>query len=174
MSFAGSAYKQLMKLHESIEIPARPEQVWALISDPETWPGWNPRIQTVRRDRNGALVLGEQFHATFKISVRDVPSSFEVLELDPNRRLVFRQRYDDRLRVRWVDVTFGLTATSGGVRVTQTVDLSCSGIWWPLRLLIACIHRFGRPSGNGPLDELRSCFTTRQDAVPVADSRLAG
>ena len=163
-----------MKLRESIEVPAFPEQVWAMIADPDTWPGWNPKIQTVRRDRKGLAQVGEQFHANFKMRGRELPSNVEVLQLDPYVHLLLRQSYDYQQRIRSVEVTFDLTAKANGVRLTQTVDLSRTGIWWPLRLLIALIHRFGRPSGKGPLDELQAFFTTLRAGESGSGSRMRG
>jgi len=145
-----------MKLRESILIPSSLEQIWAAIADPATWPTWNTKIQSVRRSNRGPVVMGEQFHAVFKLGQRETPSEIEVVASEPPARLELRQHYELGQRARSADIAFLLETTDGGVRLTQTVDLARAGIPWLLRLLIGWVHRSGRPAGPSSLDRLRA------------------
>ena len=144
-----------MKLRESILIPSPLERIWATIVDPATWPAWNPKIQSVRRSNYGPVVVGEQFHAVFKLGQMETPSEIEVVASEPPARLALRQHYESGRRSRSVEIVFQLEPTERGVRLTQTVDLAGAGIPWPIRLLIWWITRFGRAVGPSPLDSLK-------------------
>lgn len=137
-------------------MPVAPADVWAWIADPDSWPGWNPKIQIVRRNRKGPIVVGEIFHAVFKLRERELPSEVEVLQSESEALLVVRQSYTFKDRLRSVDITFQLQPTRSGTRLIQKVNLKDTGIPWPFRLLIGYIHRFGRPNGTSALEELRS------------------
>lgn len=148
-----------MPLKESIEIQAGRETVWALIADPASWPGWNEKIQTVQRSHRGDVFPGERFQASFRIGSKVTPSEVEVITAEPCARLVIRQHYSFNNRMRSVDIAFDLESARSGTRITQRVDMRHTVIPWPIRFLISCIHRFGRPNGNSPLEELRSNLT---------------
>lgn len=145
-----------MTLRESILIPSPLEHVWAVIADPTTWPNWNPKIQNVRRSNRGPAVMGEQFHAVFKLGQKVTPSEIEVVSSEPPTRLLLRQHFESGQRARSVDIAFHLEITESGVRLTQTVDLAAAGIPWLLRLIIGWVHRHGRPAGPSSLEELRT------------------
>jgi uncharacterized protein YndB with AHSA1/START domain len=149
-----------MKLRESILISATADQVWAPVADPKFWTEWNPKVRAVHRDRTGPLVVGETFRAEFELGGRVTPARIETVVLDPNQRLVLHQHYDHDGRSRLLEIIFELEPKGTALRLTQIVDFRYTGIPWLFQVLIAWVHRFGRPSGKASLEDLRARFLT--------------
>lgn len=68
----------------SIQIEASPETVWAIISDIERWPLWNPDVTDAELD--GALAAGGTF--TWKAGPGKIRSSLS--EVDAPRRIAWK------------------------------------------------------------------------------------
>ena len=106
----------------STEAPVSRERVWALWTDIEGWPSWNPGV--VRAELAGPAAEG----ATGTVRAAGGPASkLTVLEVDPERRFVteaserlMRLRFDHELE----------DAGEGRVRVTHRVQMT--GLATPL------------------------------------------
>lgn len=74
-----------MKAFEtSLFIPARPERIWALLTDAQAYPRWNPTVTRVEGD----IRLGEKITVHARISPdRAFPVTVAVLET--NQRMVW-------------------------------------------------------------------------------------
>jgi len=108
------------EIHDSIEIDASPEAVWAVLTDTAAYGEWNPFIRRLTGDlrpgaRLTALVLppGDRKPATFKQ---------KVLRIDPPREL----RWLARVLVSGLfdgEHSFSLEPLAGGcTRFTQAED----------------------------------------------------
>lgn len=144
-----------MKLRETIEILATPEQVWPFLADPAKWPEWQHKVVQVQRSRSGEIIPDEQFRAVFQMKRRQTDTQVAVRTAEPPKEIVLRQHFDFGQRARQVEVTFKLERAGSRTRVTQILDHSQSGIPLLLRLLIWFIYRFGRSTGPQPLRRLR-------------------
>ena len=74
----------------SIDIAAPPERVWAVISDLNSFSGWNPFMTQA----SGELVVGAQLSITIE-PPGGKPMNFKpkILEVEPNRRLRWIGRF---------------------------------------------------------------------------------
>jgi uncharacterized protein YndB with AHSA1/START domain len=151
-----------MKVHESIDISAPPEQVWAQIADPQAMADWHAKLIEVRRISRGPLFVGERFGTTYKMnrgSNRN-DAEAEVMHCEPPTSLVLRHHFVHDGVARYVDETYELQSQTDGreTRVEQTVDLAHAGFPLWLRSLMWCITRFGESRGEGILEPLkRAC-----------------
>jgi uncharacterized protein YndB with AHSA1/START domain len=145
-----------VNLRERITIKAAPERIWNLLADPAHWTKWNQKFVSIRRGRNGTVVPGEQFSMVSRLKRRDEPSEIMVREVMPLRRVTVLQLFTHQNLSRHVEVNLELSASDGGIQVTQTVDHKHAGIPFIFELLIWFVHRFGKPVGEGPLQRLKN------------------
>ncbi len=104
----------------AIDLPAIPEEAFALLCTVEKWPAWLPLVRSAQRQREGALALGDEVLLRLG-EPRDEEQLFEVRRLVTNycltlvgaystrRRIDFRlerQSNRARLRVAWLYPTY--------------------------------------------------------------------
>ncbi len=78
--------------HSEIEVAAPPEIVWAVLTDVESWPSWNPDVKSASLE--GPLTKGAQFR--WKAGPGTITSTLQSVE--PPRLIV------------WTGKTFGIKA----------------------------------------------------------------
>jgi uncharacterized protein YndB with AHSA1/START domain len=78
----------LFEAIHSERLAAGPADVWALWAKPHRWPQWNEQIE--RAEADGELAVGSQAKVKFK---RGGTVRFEVVELEPERRLISEARF---------------------------------------------------------------------------------
>lgn len=142
-------------MRDRIVIKAAPERIWMLLADPARWGEWNPKFVSVRRNRSGPVVAGEQFSMVTRLKRGESPSEVLVREVMPLRRVSVKQLFTRRNRSRHVDVRLELSANEGGIEVTQTLDHT-HAFGFILNFLIWAIHRLGKPVGIPPLERLKN------------------
>ena len=145
-----------MRLRETVEIVAAPREVWPFIVDPVLQAGWNPKVISVDRATDGPVALGERFQMIYRMSSKDQLSNVEVIELVPDERLTMRHTVSAHGAEHTVTEAYDLRASGDSTRLTQTLDLSQTGLPWPIRLLIGFITRFGKPVNTPYLDRLKA------------------
>ena len=154
-----------MKVHETIDIAAKPEHVWGFIVDPQRMADWHAKLEEVRRDGTGPVFVGERFGATYIMSKKKQNrghSETEVVRCDPWSALVLRHRMPEQGPNRYVEETFQLSPRADGAEthVEQTVNFSRAGMPLWVRALMWFITRFGESQGEGILEPLkRACET---------------
>lgn len=105
-----------MRVQESIEIAAPPDQVWAFVADPGNDPTWCPKVQSV--EAAGAR--------TWTVMHKPVPLRpaqelvVEHLDAEPPARLRLREEDDASV----FEVEYRLEPAAGGTRFTQTSDFT--------------------------------------------------
>ena len=76
-----------MKVVESIEIEGAPEDVWAVISDPDTHVRWRPALREFRPVSDGPLAVGSHVREVLVWRGREIVLDDIVTALDAPRRL---------------------------------------------------------------------------------------
>lgn len=154
-----------MKTHESVEIAARPEEVWVWLANPERLAAWHAKLVEVRRTGSGPAYAGEKFDATYVMndaSDKRQTCTTEVLRCEPWTTLILRHHFQVGDRPGYVDETYQLHPRGDGslTWVEQAVDFGHAGMPRWVRALMWCITRFGQPTGEGILTPLkRACET---------------
>jgi uncharacterized protein YndB with AHSA1/START domain len=160
-----------MKVHESIEIAAPPQLVWAYLADPHRMADWHEKLETVHRADVGQVYGGERFGTTYVMGAnkqRRQDAEAEVLRCEPWTTFALRHHFVNKGQARHVDETFELWPIDdgNGTRVEQMVDFAGSGLPLWARLLMSCISRTGKPSGPGILEPLKRVCEEDQATTP--------
>ena len=82
--------RELMRVVESIEIERAPEDVWAVISDPDTHVRWRPALREFRPASDGPLAVGSHVREVLVWRGREIVLDDIVTALDAPRRLGLR------------------------------------------------------------------------------------
>jgi len=127
--------------HEnSVETTATPERVWALWSDPATWPSWNPDVESMTL--NGPFQPGTtgvmktragRTHQMLLAAVEPGHSFHLETSVIPGTRFTFICR---------------VTPGSGGATISQAIDMR-----GPLAPIVSPLAGGGIAKGFGPLLE---------------------
>src|SRR4051812_16732911 len=137
---------------ESIDISARPEDVWPLIADPQRLGGWNVKLVSVKRAAVGPVQLGERFEAVYQMSGKRRAVSTEVVRCQPPLALTLRHRIAEEPPERFVDESYDLFTVGTVTRVQQSVDFSQAGLPLWARAIMWFVSTFGHPDGEGILE----------------------
>ena len=108
-----------MKLVHRVRTPASPAQVWEVLGTPTNWPLFDVFLSKVKGSSRPAAV-GQHLVGVSRWTVLGIP--LDVLEVDPERRLVLRVRTAPGITE---ELTFVLTPTTKGgtdIRVSIVVD----------------------------------------------------
>jgi uncharacterized protein YndB with AHSA1/START domain len=96
--------------------PVPPERVFAVLSDPATYPRWVVGSDAIRAIDADWPAPGSRFHHRVGIGPLKIDDDTEVLEIAPPRRLVLHARARPLITAR---VVFELAEDDGGTRVTM-------------------------------------------------------
>ena len=107
----------------TVEIPAPPERVWAVLADIERWSEWTPTVTSIERLDRGPLAVGSRARIR---QPRLPPATWQVSTLQPGRSFTWITRSPG---VR-VTGEHGVEPTARGTRVL--LSLRFSGVLGPL------------------------------------------
>jgi uncharacterized protein YndB with AHSA1/START domain len=119
------------------DIPALPDQVWAVLADPMRYAEWVVGAQEVRGFDGEWPARGARFHHTVGLGPIRIHDNTSVLECTPSRRLVLRARARPFGHAR---VELELTASEGGTRVEMTEEPTSPVAKFGRRVLDPLIH----------------------------------
>jgi uncharacterized protein YndB with AHSA1/START domain len=134
-------------------VPAPPEEVWGLVSDPVRLPQWWPAVSRVEDASSAAwtTVLSSPKGKSIRVDYTRV-------EVEPERRLVWRQEVDESPFERILAsalTEIALAADEGGTRVTIALDQKPRG--WA-RFAPVQFRSAGVRQVQGALDGLKAVF----------------
>jgi|SRR4051794_5367542 carbon monoxide dehydrogenase subunit G len=152
-----------MKVCESIDIDATPEQIWPFIADPQQMAAWHVKLVSVSRSGKGPVYLGDRFETIYEMSGRRRQATAEIVYCQPPTGLTLRHRIAEMGSEHFVDETYELTSRGGSTRVAQSVDFSNAGFPLWARGLMWFISRFGYSVGEGILEPLKRACEKGQD-----------
>jgi hypothetical protein len=107
----------------TIDIPAPPERVWAVLADIERWSEWTSTVTRIQRLDRGPLAVGSRARIR---QPKLPPSTWQVSELQPGRSFTWITRSPGIC----VTGEHGVEPTARGTRVV--LSLRFSGVLGPL------------------------------------------
>ena len=111
-------------VHAERIVPASPEQIWAVITDAQTYPDWNPVFVEVQGTyEDGATMTYQMKDASGATST--VKST--VIKFDPQREL---EQFGGMRGVLTFDHHWILEPVEGGTKVIQHEDYRGIGVWF--------------------------------------------
>jgi uncharacterized protein YndB with AHSA1/START domain len=103
-----------------------PERVWEFIASDENDVNWRaPWLRSVRRLSVGALGPGARYESAYRFFGRDETVVVELTEVDPPRRMAWRQVSQGSLAVN--DGRYELEPIHGGTRFRVTGTIASPG-----------------------------------------------
>lgn len=118
-------------IHTDVEIEASPEKVWAVLTDFESYPEWNPFITSIKGEPTAGTKLEVTMQPKGKKAQTFKP---EVMLAEPNRVLEWlghlgvKGVFDGRHH-------FELEATDTGTRFVQKEDFSGALVWLLMKMV---------------------------------------
>ena len=156
-----------------IHIDAPPDEVFAVLADPHTYPDWLVGAHEIRSVEGEWPAPGATFHHRVGVWPVHIADSTSILEVDPPRRLVLRARARPTGVAR-VEFDLGVDGTgeSGGTRV-RLREAPSSG---PAHLLWlfgarSLMERGLRARNERSLEQLRACVETTRQAASTRRGR---
>jgi uncharacterized protein YndB with AHSA1/START domain len=131
----------------TVTINRRPSEVFAFLAHLENVPLWNYAISETRKISAGPVAVGSRYQQTRTLPTRS-EESFEVTELEPDRRLSIR----GSLGPFQGDISYLLDPVGENTTLTNTMRLQPSG---PLRLVAPLVASRVKAAVAGNLDTLR-------------------
>lgn len=137
----------------TIESSLPPEEAFAELADFSSSERWDPGVTSARRLDDGAVGVGSTFEVISRFAGRDVPLVYEIVELEPHRRLVLRA--ESRTVVSLDTITFEPAAA--GTSVTYDADLRLRGLVRVVDPLLGlAFNRIGDRARDGLRETLRA------------------
>jgi uncharacterized protein YndB with AHSA1/START domain len=107
-------------VREVTVVPAAPEEVWGLVSDPARLPQWWPGVTRVEEasDQAWTIVLSSPKGKSVRVD-------YSRVEAEPQRRVVWRQEVEESPFERILassTTEIALEPSEGGTRVTVSLD----------------------------------------------------
>jgi uncharacterized protein YndB with AHSA1/START domain len=106
----------------TLDIAAAPEQVFAVLSDTDLTPQWQPRCTRIDKLTEGPVQQGTALRYFYKDGRREGQMEGRVTAAEPGR---FAMTYADKMMT--VDVDFSGAASTAGTRLTHTIHIQPSG-----------------------------------------------
>ena len=144
-----------MILQDTVQIKSPPEKVWIFIEEPERMKVWNPKIQRISSISWGERTVGYRYRITYAMRKKTSEFLAEIVEYRKPERLVIRLTEGNLSSGSYTDEIYRLSRTAEGTLLEQRIEVHNSGINFFFRLLIAFISRFGKPTGQKYLENLK-------------------
>jgi uncharacterized protein YndB with AHSA1/START domain len=127
-------------LHESVDVAAPPERVWALVTDLPRMASWSP--QGVRTFVRGPVGLGTRAFHLNRSGWKVWPTRSKVVRFEPHRDFAFRIKDNG---VIW---SYALEPTAAGTRITHRRETPDGILPISLRLQDAVLGGVDRFTGE--------------------------
>jgi uncharacterized membrane protein len=131
----------------TVTIHRRTSEVFAFLAHLENVPLWNYAISETRKISAGPVAVGSRYRQIRTLPTRS-EESFEVTELEPDRRLSIR----GSLGPFHGDISYLLDPVGESTTLTNTMSLQPSG---PLRLVAPLVASRVKAAVAGNLDTLK-------------------
>jgi uncharacterized protein YndB with AHSA1/START domain len=113
-----------MTVSDSVEVAARPEQIWSQVADPAQMPRWSPENTGAPVGAGSPLTPGDVFHGTNKRGPARWTTRCTVTEAEPGKVFAFDVLAigikTPRIRGRIANWTYTFEPVGSGTRITET------------------------------------------------------
>jgi uncharacterized protein YndB with AHSA1/START domain len=145
----------MLRVETSVQINRPVTEVFNYMADPTKWPEWNSIVEESRPSET-PLRVGTKIHQRAKFLGRKIESTFEVLEYEPNKRLV-NQTSDPFL----TKITSTFEPEGGGTRVGAVIEGEPGGFF---KLGEPILARIAKKQFQAQLDTVKELLEAQ---VPV-------
>ncbi len=145
-------------------IMAPPALVWRWVCEPRGWPAWNPKIEDVVPMSVEKPGIGWRFRIAFRLRKSRQLADAELVEWEPNKRLVCRVTGGDLKPGGWILETYEMHADEDTTMLIHTVDLADSKMPYFARFAVVFLTNLFNSSGD--LGHVRNLKALMEDGIP--------
>lgn len=127
----------MARYRTTIDSVLPPTRAFDYLADFSSSEEWDPGVVEAQRLDEGAVGVGSKFRVVSRFAGRDVPLQYEIVELDPGRKVVLRA---ESKTVVSLD-TISFAPREGGSSVTYDADLRLKGVAKLLDPVLAVLFR---------------------------------
>lgn len=122
----------MLKVESSTVINRPVEEVFAILSNLENYPKWDPGFVEVTKISQGPIGVGTKWHAFQKMLGQRLEAEAELTEYEPNRKATQKAKSPFPMQVQ---ITFG--SVEGGTRVNMRLEGEPGGFFKLAEPLVA-------------------------------------
>ena len=137
-------------IHQSIDIAAPAEQVFAILTDPQRLPEYAPGVTSVEDIRSTEQHLGDSFRATYAVLGLRFPMSFTVTEHEPPTSRT--TRFEGGMKGAW---TWRLSPRGKSTHLTTTMEYEMAGGILGKAMNAVLVERMNEKNAKGMLKNLK-------------------
>lgn len=116
----------MARYHAAIDTSVTPEEAFVYLADFSNSEKWDPGVVRAETITPPPIGLGSEFHVVTGSAGRTVPFRYQIIEIEPPRRVVLRGTSSRLVSTDAIDV---VPADDGGSTITYDADLRLTGIW---------------------------------------------
>jgi len=109
----------------TVTTPRSPEEAFDYLADFSTVEEWDPGVRRARAISEERRAKGAQFEVVARFLGRDVPLTYETVEIERPRRVMLRAENENLVSLD--TISFRPLPQGGGTEVTYDADLSLKG-----------------------------------------------
>jgi hypothetical protein len=134
-----------------IEAPSDPGKAFEFLSNFANTREWDPSVKRTRELDEGPVAVGSRFELTLDFAGKENTLTYEVVELDPGRRVLLRAENDGVISLDEITVE----NADAGTLVTYDADLKFKGMMRVLDPAFKIVFgRLGDRAKQGMLERL--------------------
>lgn len=145
----------MVRVETSVHIDRPVAEVFTYMADPTKWPEWNSIVEESTPSET-PLRVGTKIHQRAKFLGRKIEATFEVLEHEPNKRLVNKT---DKPFLTKISTTF--EPEGGGTRVVAVIEGEPGGFF---KLGEPILIRIGKKQFQAQLDTAKELLEAQVPA----------
>ena len=114
----------MIKSSASVDVARPADEVFRYVADLRNEPSWHIDIASVPPDTDPLPVVGKTYPLTFKPFLGKTDGTFTALEVDPDRRIVYRADFAGLAP----QICYTVSPIQAGARFTRSVEMRPSGL----------------------------------------------
>jgi len=137
----------MLKIESSVVINRPVEEVFAVLSNHENYPKWNPPVMEVKKTSTGPIGLGTTWRSVSHRLGKRRETESETVEYEPNRKVTRRHTHGMPVKDH-----LSFEGVGGGTRVTEIMEAEPGGFF---RLAAPLLVPLMKRQLNGTLTNLK-------------------
>ncbi len=154
-AFSQSRRHNHMRFNDIIIIDAPSHAVWQYVGSPDLWSLFHSKAERAKQLSSSGGTVGSLYEIEFRMGSKTTPTRCEIIDLRIGSMIQVKSVADQIQGDCQAHLTYELEDMGQRTKVTERIDMSDSRIPFFFRAIIWLISRFGRPTGETTLMQLK-------------------